>query len=145
MDATNQNTEAQKEPDKPLVPKFITKLLAWQNVVKALFLMGTVFSGVFWGVVELVDRLDKKIQQSVTAAIDARLNNSLQILEGHSTDISLIKLTENHTQAYISNNTYRLNYHERIMKDIAGYLHDQPPHDFIKPEDLGFEDFKEPK
>jgi len=119
------------------------KLLSYQNFVKLVVLIGTVFSAIFWGTLRVEDWLDKRIEKSINAAIDGRLNSNLKLLADNGADITLLKLAESRTQVYISNNSYRLNYHERVMRDIVGYLHNRPPHDFIKPEELGFEDFKE--
>lgn len=144
----SENISQEKHALNPNNAKFVLtyqKLLVWQNLVKFLVLVGTVFSAIFWGTLRVESWLDKKIEASINSAIDTRLNTSLRILDELCADVTLIKLAENRTQAYISNNNYRLNYHERVMRDIVGYIHNRPPHDFIKPEELGFEDFKENK
>lgn len=154
MSTTNKNSatkpskthsQKQKESDAVNHSERKSEIFNVVNYIKFAILLGTTFSGVYWGIMEFEDRLTVKIRQSVNDAIDLRLNSSLNMLEEHGTDITLLKMAANKTEAYISDNGYRLNYHERFMRDIAGYLHNKPPHDFIRPEDIRFEDFKENK
>lgn len=147
-DPIDENIEQERQALNPANPKFVLtyqKLITYQNLVKFLVLVGTVFSAIFWGTLRVESWLDKKIEKSITAAIDGRLNSSLKMLEEYGADVMLLKLAETRTQTYVRNTGYRLNYHERVMRDIAAYLNRRPPHDFIKPEELGFEDFKETK
>lgn len=125
------------------IPVKKSEIFTAVNFVKLAVLIGTTLSSVYWGITEFEDRLSIKIKQSVNDAIDVRLNSSLKILDEHGSDITLLKLAAKHTEDYISDNGYRLNFHENFMRDVAGYLHKMPPHDFIKPEEIRFEDFKE--
>lgn len=143
---TGNENGRQKPHDNDIVISY-KKLMVWHNVAKLVVLVITIFSAVFsaayWCFTKIEQVIDKKIEASINKAFDDRLNTTFKFPDNISADLASIKQTQSQQQTYLVNNNHRLNYHERVMKDVVGYLHSLPPHDFIKPEELGFEDFKE--
>lgn len=98
----------------------------------------TAFCSVVLGVWQMEDHIKKTINES----IDGRLNMAILKQKQNEDDITLLKIAAKRSDDYATSTSYRLNYHEIVMRDMTNVLHNHFSKEFISPNELRFEDFK---
>lgn len=118
-----------------------TTIMTYENFFKFITLIGVLFSGFFF----MESRLKVMMQDTINETIDSRIGLMVREINNNTANIVLLQIAAKKSENYIVSNEYRLNYHENFMASVTARLYVKFPHDFIKPEELKFEYFKEDK
>jgi len=113
------------------------RIVTWSNLIKAGSLLVAIVVG-FW-------HLENEIKDIVTKTIDQRLESWIEKTNGLSKDVISLQLLCNKNLSYIKSNNYEMKYHEEVVRTLYRNLNNKFPIDFIKPDELRFDDYREEK
>lgn len=112
-------------------------ILNWSNLFKVVSLVSALVVG-FWHV-------ENVIRNVVTETIDQRLEAWINKTNDLSKKVEALSIICNKNVVYVNSNNYEMKYHEEVIRSTYRVLNNKFPLDFIKPDELRFEDYREEK
>lgn len=112
-------------------------IITWNNLFKVGSFLIAIIIGLW--------HVENVIRDVVTETIDQRLEAWIDKTNNLSKDVESLQIICNKNTAYISSNVYQTKYHEEIIRNAYRILNKKFPVDFIKPDELRFDDYREEK